>query len=219
VTPPYVLVAGNIGVGKTTTVDVLSELLAVPAYHEPFDENRYFSRAQQDPSAWAFHAQLEFFYGAVLHSLEITARADAGAVQDRGPHEILAIFGDLHRGSGHLHPDEFALLERSLARLESFWRTPDVLLHLHCPLLILEQRIAARGRPEESKLGRDSLAALADRYNRFIAGWTASPVATVDVAAVDARTREGQETLLEALAPHIELPLLQPTTGIRGAAA
>ena len=56
----FVAVAGNIGVGKSTLVEMLCVRLGWEPFYEPVTENPYLSDFYKEMSAWSFHSQVFF---------------------------------------------------------------------------------------------------------------------------------------------------------------
>ena len=56
----FVAVAGNIGVGKSTLVDLLSVRLGWEPFFEPVAENPYLADFYANMDAWSFHSQIFF---------------------------------------------------------------------------------------------------------------------------------------------------------------
>ncbi|MDY6873498.1 MAG: deoxynucleoside kinase, partial [Chloroflexota bacterium] len=56
----FIAVAGNIGVGKSTLVRMLSEKLDWFPFYEPVAENPYLADFYEDMQSWAFHSQVYF---------------------------------------------------------------------------------------------------------------------------------------------------------------
>ncbi len=56
----FIAVAGNIGVGKSTLVRLLSQRLGWKAFYEPVTENPYLADFYTDMRQWAFHSQIFF---------------------------------------------------------------------------------------------------------------------------------------------------------------
>jgi deoxyadenosine/deoxycytidine kinase len=68
----FIAVAGNIGVGKSTLVTLLSQRLGWKPFFEPVAENPYLADFYQDMRAWAFHSQIFF----LTRRLRIRRRRD-----------------------------------------------------------------------------------------------------------------------------------------------
>ncbi|MGD8760087.1 MAG: deoxynucleoside kinase, partial [Anaerolineales bacterium] len=56
----FIAVSGNIGVGKSTLVKLLSDKLQWEPFYEPVEENPYLADFYQDMRTWAFHSQIFF---------------------------------------------------------------------------------------------------------------------------------------------------------------
>ena len=56
----YVIVAGNIGVGKSSLVELLCKKLGWQPFFEPESENPYLADFYQNMSVWGFHSQIFF---------------------------------------------------------------------------------------------------------------------------------------------------------------
>ena len=54
----FVAVAGNIGVGKSTLVELLCNRLDWEPFYEPLAENPYLPDFYQEMQRWAFHSQI-----------------------------------------------------------------------------------------------------------------------------------------------------------------
>ena len=56
----YVVLAGNIGAGKSTLVGMICDRLGWEPYYEPVTENPYLADFYKDMRLWAFHSQVFF---------------------------------------------------------------------------------------------------------------------------------------------------------------
>ena len=56
----FVAVAGNIGVGKSTLVEMLCARMGWEPFYEPVTENPYLADFYADMDTWAFHSQIFF---------------------------------------------------------------------------------------------------------------------------------------------------------------
>ena len=93
----YVVIAGNIGAGKTTLTRMLSEKLAWKAYYEKVIDNPYLSDFYADMERWSFHLQVYFLSHRFKSQKEITNWPDS-CIQDRSIYEDVEIFAhSLHK--------------------------------------------------------------------------------------------------------------------------
>jgi deoxyadenosine/deoxycytidine kinase len=184
-------------------VQALGVQLQARTYHEPVSENPYFADYQEDPHRWAFHAQVGFFYQSLLSSLAVSRGAPQDAVQDRGPHEMLAIFGTYHLEHGNMTSREYQLLATSLARAEPLLSTPDLLLFLSAPVSELDARIRARRRPSEALIPIRYLARLDEAYAQFIREWNRSELVVIDTMEIDSRNEHGAQLLASVVSDNL----------------
>src|SRR6185436_9871164 len=92
----FVAVAGNIGVGKSTLVRLLSRELGWEPFYEAVAENPYLADFYRDMPTWGFHSQI-FFLSNRLRSHRQLLDHPTSVVQDRSVYEDAEIFArNLH---------------------------------------------------------------------------------------------------------------------------
>ena len=82
----YIVIAGNIGAGKSTLVEKLCESLNWKPYYEPVTENPYLRDFYNDMEKWAFHSQLFFLSDRMAMHKELQ-NYRGNVVQDRSIYE------------------------------------------------------------------------------------------------------------------------------------
>lgn len=87
----FVVVAGNIGAGKSTLVDLLSSKLGFTPFFEPVSDNPYLADFYADMGKWAFHSQLYYLTRRLLIHKELL-EASGSVIQDRCVYEDAEIF-------------------------------------------------------------------------------------------------------------------------------
>lgn len=194
---PLIVIAGSIGVGKTTLATVIQEHFGIPAWIERADRNPYLGGLYEDPARWAYPAH-EVFLDLALERQREAGRAGGPAVVDRSPHETVHVFATMLGEMGHIGAQELAALSERLDAAAANLVGPSSLLYLHAPVGELQARIQARAWEEERGISAEYLTALETSYERFARNWSDSPVLDVDTSAVDVRVPANVERLLEA---------------------
>ncbi len=87
----FIAVAGNIGVGKSSMVEFLSQQYGFDPIYEPFMNNPYLDDFYKDMKTWGFHSQLYFLTHKFKLHMALNTRAST-VVQDRTIYEDAEIF-------------------------------------------------------------------------------------------------------------------------------
>jgi deoxyadenosine/deoxycytidine kinase len=174
----FVVVAGNIGVGKSTLVGLLSQRLGWQPFYEPEAENPYLADFYQDMRTWAFQSQV-FFLSRRLRTHRKLIDHPNSAIQDRSVYEDAEIFAENLHQQG-LMADRDYLSYRDLYQvLIEFLPPPDLVIYLRASVPVLMQRIAHRGRGYERDIHPDYLAQLNRLYENWMQRFSLCPVLTV----------------------------------------
>ena len=102
----YIIVAGNIGVGKSSLVGLLCHKLGWQPFFEPEAENPYLSDFYQDMHSWGFHSQIFF----LSHRLELHQNLltfPGSIILDRSIYEDAEIFAHNLYLQGHLSARDY----------------------------------------------------------------------------------------------------------------
>ena len=91
---PFIGIAGNIGVGKTTFTKMVSEKMGLIPYYESVDDNPYLSDFYSNMDRWSFNLQIYFLQHRFSHHIEIV-NDNKGVIQDRTIYEDVSIFATL----------------------------------------------------------------------------------------------------------------------------
>ena len=68
----YIAIAGNIGSGKTTLTEILTERYGAKAYYEDVD-NPYINDFYEDMNRWAFQLQVYFLGSRIQQTMNMLA--------------------------------------------------------------------------------------------------------------------------------------------------
>ncbi len=193
----FVAVAGNIGVGKSTLVEMLCTKLDWEPFYEPVAENPYLADFYSDMPAWSFHSQI-FFLSHRLRSHDELAKHPTSVIQDRSVYEDAEVFAQNLYRQGHIQKRDYQTYRELYETVIGFLPPPDLVIYLRASAETLLRRIESRGRDYERTIAPDYLAGLNDLYESWIAGFTLCPVLTVPADDLDFVAHPGHLELVAA---------------------
>jgi deoxyadenosine/deoxycytidine kinase len=174
----FIGVAGNVGVGKSTLTQLLSEYLYWEPFFEAVDDNPYLADFYEDMRAWAFHSQIFFLSRRLGHHRQIIERPGT-VIQDRTVYEDAEIFAkNLHLQKNMSDRDWFSYWELYQTVI-TILPPPDLVIYLQASVPTLQERIRMRGRDYEQQISTEYLTQLNELYDSWVDGFTLCPVLTV----------------------------------------
>jgi deoxyadenosine/deoxycytidine kinase len=191
----FVAVAGNIGVGKSTLVEMLCGKLDWTPFFEPVAENPYLADFYKDMQTWAFHSQI-FFLTHRLRAHYQLALFPTSAIQDRSVYEDAEIFAHNLFLQGHIRTRDYQTYRELYQTLIEFLPPPDLVIYLRASVPTLIQRIGRRGREYERAIPADYLSSLNNQYEAWIADFALCPVLTVPADDIDYVAHPGHLALI-----------------------
>lgn len=180
----FVIVAGNIGSGKTSLTTLVTQRLGWKAYYESVEDNPYLADFYADMKQWSFHLQI-FFLG---HRAELHRRIAAlpeSVIQDRSIYEDRHIFAQALFDMGMMTRRDFAAYVRLYDMITAYLPSPSLLIYLQASVSTLARRIRMRGRSIESGISEGYLARLNDLYAAWMDGFSLCPVLTIPADDLD----------------------------------
>jgi deoxyadenosine/deoxycytidine kinase len=180
----FIAVAGNIGVGKSTLVELLSRRLGWQPFYEPVGENPYLADFYRDMRSWSFHSQV-FFLTRRLRAHRQLCDHPTSVIQDRSVYEDAEVFAHNLYLQGHFSERDYATYRELYQVLTEFLPAPDLVVYLRASVPTLRQRIALRGRDYEQQIQTDYLSRLNDLYEDWTKNFTLCPVLTVPADDLD----------------------------------
>jgi deoxyadenosine/deoxycytidine kinase len=136
----FIAVAGNIGVGKSTLVEMLCEKMDWTPFFEPVAENPYLADFYRDMQTWAFHSQI-FFLTHRLRAHHQLALYPSSAIQDRSVYEDAEIFAHNLFLQGHIRPRDYQTYRELYLTLTDFLPPPDLVIYLRASVPTLVQSL------------------------------------------------------------------------------
>ncbi|MEA3350473.1 MAG: deoxynucleoside kinase [Chloroflexota bacterium] len=177
-TKRLILVAGNIGTGKTSLTERLGQLLGWRAAFESVADNPYLSDFYGDMHKWSFHLQVFFLGHRAEQHLDL-ARDSRSAIADRSIYEDAFIFARALYQMGNLTERDYLAYRRIFNLVISSLPSPDLLIRLKAPIPELMGRIHRRGRKMESGINEDYLSLLESFYDDWLDTFDICPVLTI----------------------------------------
>jgi deoxyadenosine/deoxycytidine kinase len=174
----YIAIAGNIGSGKSTLTTMLSERYSLQPVFEAVDENPYLEDFYKDMARYAFHSQV-FFLGKRLEQHLREVNTSERVIQDRTVFEDAAIFAQNLRDQGFMDDRDWLTYRSLYEGISPALHVPTLTVYIKCSLETLKKRISRRGRDFEQRIPDEYLLRLNALYERFMRGYTLSPVITV----------------------------------------
>ncbi|MEW5830904.1 MAG: deoxynucleoside kinase [Chloroflexota bacterium] len=179
-----VLVAGNIGVGKTSLTERLGSRLGWWTGYESVSDNPYLSDFYADMRAWAFHLQI-FFLGHRADQYLVAARDPRSAILDRSIYEDAHIFARALQHMGNVSERDYLSYRHLYELVVNSLPAPDLLIYLRAPVPVLMERIRKRARNMETGITSDYLGLLDTFYDEWIAAFDLCPVLTIHTDNLD----------------------------------
>lgn len=180
----FIVVAGNIGAGKTTLVKILSERLGFNPFYEPHDENPYLADFYEDMKSWSYHSQVYFLTRRLKIHKELL-QAEGTVVQDRSVYEDAQIFARNLYLQGDLSQRDYQVYQDLYQILVSLLPMPNLIIYLRASVDTLMKRIACRGREYEAGISREYLGRLNQLYEDWMENFDQSPILIINSDDLD----------------------------------
>lgn len=192
---PHIVIAGNIGVGKSHVMSRLSAELGFAAVSSRPQDNPYLQRFYADPprsqAQWAFRSQLYFLKDGIRQHVAIGSAA-AGCVQEMSVHEHFLVMAHDHRDRGWINAEDFSVLSGLYYAVEGLLTAPDLIVILSAPA----QQLHDRAR---DGVTLDYLTELNVRYRQFADSWIGPQMLYLDVAGRDLTASAEQDAVCEQI--------------------
>jgi deoxyadenosine/deoxycytidine kinase len=180
----YVVLAGNIGAGKTSLVRLMCESLGWQPYFEPVTENPYLVDFYRDMARWAFHSQL-FFLTHRVRAHHALMDDPFSVVQDRSVYEDAEVFARNLWVHGRMSRRDWNTYQELYRTVINLLPPPDLVVYLRASVPTLLRRIARRDRGFEAGITGQYLEELSALYEEWIAGFRLAPILVVPGDSLD----------------------------------
>jgi deoxyadenosine/deoxycytidine kinase len=179
-----VVVAGNIGAGKTSLTERIGARLGWWTGYESVSDNPYLPDFYGDMRTWSFHLQI-FFLGHRAEQYLDAARDARSAILDRSIYEDAYIFARALHHMGNLSERDYLAYRRLFDIVVQGLPRPGLLVYLKAPVPVLMERIHRRARNIETGITAEYLSLLDTFYDEWLKSFDLCPVLTIRTDDLD----------------------------------
>lgn len=193
----FIAIEGNIGAGKTTLTNRISEDFNAKMILEGFADNPFLPKFYKDTARYAFPLEMSFLADRYNQLSEDLAQFDLFKefiISD------YYIFKSLIFAQITLEPDEFNLYKQIFEIMYKDTPSPDIYVYLYQNTSRLLENIALRGRSYESDITATYLDKVNKSYFNFIKTLPANKVILIDISDLDfVKNQEDYINILEQI--------------------
>ena len=200
-----IVMAGTIGVGKSTMTEILSEELGTKPFFEPVGNNPVLPLYYDDPKKYGFLLQI-YFLNKRFDLIKQAYKEDNN-VLDRSIYEDL-LFTEINYKNGNMAREEFdvyrSLLDNMMEEIDALpKKAPDLMVYLYADFDTVLSRVKKRGREFEqidTNPGlREYYKTLWNEYQNWYDNFSVSPKIKINVGEHDLSTEEGKAFALKTV--------------------
>lgn len=180
----HIVIAGNIGSGKTTLTNLLVRHYGWTPRMEQVTANPYLSDYYKDMKRWSLNLEVFFLKERFKDLLEINHEKNV-VVQDRSIFEGVYIFTANNHDMGNMSDHDFDTYMGLFESMMMVARMPDLMIYLRSSVPHLVDNIHKRGRDYEQNMQLNYLKNLNDRYDNFVFHQYPGKALTIEVDNLD----------------------------------
>ncbi|MBQ0158627.1 MAG: deoxynucleoside kinase [Bacteroidales bacterium] len=163
----HIVVAGNIGSGKPTLTQMLSDHYGWSPQFESVTYNPYLEDYYKDIARWSFPMEVYFLKERFRDMLQLQS-TDTPVIQDRSIFEGVYIFAANNHAQGNMSDRDFNTYMELFQLMITLTHKPDLMIYLRATVSHLVSNIQQRGRDYEQSIHLDYLKGLNEAYERFV---------------------------------------------------
>ncbi len=195
----HIAIAGNIGSGKTTLTTKLAKHYSWQAHYEDVENNPYLNDFYKDMQRWSFNLQVYFLNSRFRQIINIRESGQK-YIQDRTIYEDAFIFAPNLHAMGLMSSRDFENYQEIFNLMDSFIKSPDLLVYLRASVPTLVEQIQKRGRDYENSIRLDYLTRLNERYEAWIGNYNKGKILIIEVDNINfAENKEDMGSIIEKI--------------------
>jgi deoxyguanosine kinase len=179
---PYIVIEGNIGVGKTTFCRKLEEKYDARLILEQFSDNPFLPYFYENPERHAF--SVELFFMTERHR-QLQEKLIQGNLFNQQIISDYIFIKTLLFAKNNLNEEEYRLFNRLFHVLNAHFKKPDLVVYLHRPISTLLTQIKKRGRSYEMEMSTMYLENIQKAYFDFFKMDPEYPILVVGIGDLD----------------------------------
>ncbi|MDC0486854.1 2-amino-4-hydroxy-6-hydroxymethyldihydropteridine diphosphokinase [Flavobacteriaceae bacterium] len=186
----YIVVEGNIGVGKSTLTKKLGAQYKAEILLETFVDNPYLASFYKDPKKYALAVETFFLNDKLAQTAQFWKHNSTKVVSDYFLNKSLVF------ATQNLSKDDFIIYQEEFSKAIKKQVNPTLMVYLHAEVPHLQKQIKKRGRPFEKEIQADYLMKIAKGYEKLIQTDLPFPVVNI---AVDDLNFESDEAAFQSI--------------------
>jgi len=178
----YLVIEGNIGAGKTTLAQMISEKYQTKLVLEQFADNPFLPKFYENQEQYSFPLEMAFLaerYNQLNRELSHFDLFSPFTISD------YYFMKSLIFAQNTLQPDEYNLYRQFFTIIYEKMPKPDLYVYLHKDTDLLLKNIAERGRDYETFITKEYLEKITQGYFGYFRQQTDFPVLIIDTNGID----------------------------------
>ncbi len=178
----YICIEGNIGAGKTTFSQMLSEDLKAKLILERFQDNPFLPKFYEDPKRYAFPTEMAFLADRHQQLVDDISQLDLFSHFSIADYDL---YKSLIFAKVTLQEQEFELYKKVFNIIYRDLPKPDLYVYFYQKTDRLLENIKKRGRPYEQNITAEYLDKINSGYLEFLRTERRFPTKMIDISNLD----------------------------------
>ncbi len=178
----YLVIEGNIGAGKTTLAQMISEKYQAKLVLEQFADNPFLPKFYKNQEQFSFPLEMAFLaerYNQLNRELSHFDLFSAFTISD------YYFMKSLIFAQNTLQPDEYNLYRQFFTIIYDKMPKPDLYVYIHKDSDLLLRNIALRGRDYETYITKEYLEKITQGYFSYFRQQNEIPILIIDTNGID----------------------------------